>query len=612
MKRTVELLAPAKDLICAKEAVNHGADAVYMGAARFGARSAAGNTTADVEKAVNYAHRYGASVYVTLNTLLYDHELSDAVTMTRELYQAGVDGLIIQDIRLLYLRNQRVLPPIPIHASTQMDNATLEKVLFLEKEGFDRVVLARELGLDEMKKIREKTSVPLECFIHGALCVSYSGKCYISQADCGRSANRGDCAQYCRLSYDLEDAQGNVLIKNKHLLSLKDMDRSPVLPQLLDMGINSLKIEGRLKGVDYVKNITAYYRRLLDASGGEKTSLGSCTFFFDPDPRKTFHRDRTEYLPVNGRFKEDVHQWNTPKSTGALLGKPVAVFRDGFQINAGISTGDGLCFTLPDGTFSGFSVSRVEGGRIFQRDLSLTTDTEIYRNFDRQFDKILKGKTVERKIDLDIILREFPGGEGFELTLVREAFPGKEPLCITVPVDASRQEAEDPRQGREYLEKTLSRLGNTPFRVREMVFDPEGFSAFIPVSVIAGAKRKALMLLEEKSRQDLLAGRRLEISDLSGEDPLKVLEKTHPGEKFITAATPLSEDTPLMTSRYCLKQALGYCPREKGVPEKKWSEPLYLVRGKKKFPVFFDCQACLMFVGNAVSNKRANPQASKK
>jgi len=612
MNGTVELLAPAKDLLCAIEAVNHGADAVYMGAARFGARSAAGNTTRDVEKAATYAHRYGASVYVTLNTLLYDHELADAVKLTRELYRAGVDALIIQDIRLLYLRQQHVLPPIPIHASTQMDNATLEKVLFLEKQGFDRIVLARELGLDEMRKIREKTSVPLECFIHGALCVSYSGKCYISQADCGRSANRGDCAQYCRLSYDLEDAQGNVLLRNKHLLSLKDMDRSAVLPQLLDMGMNSLKIEGRLKGVDYVKNITAYYRRLLDSRGGQKASLGSCTFFFMPDPRKTFHRDRTEYLPVNGRFREDVHQWNTPKSTGELLGKPIGVFRDGFHINAGIHTGDGLCFTLPDGTFTGFSVSRMEGNRIFQQGPGLTTDTEIYRNYDREFDKILKGKTVERKIDLDLILREIPGGKGFDLTLVREALPGMEPLRVIVPVEAAPQEAADPEQGREYLEKTMSRMGNTPYRVRNIFFEPFGFSSFIPASVLAAARRNALMLLEEKSLQDLLAGRIAGIQDLSGEDPLKILEKTHPGEKFITAATPLSEDAPLMTSRYCLKQAMGYCPGEQGNQEKKWSEPLYLVRGKKKFPVYFDCRACLMFVGKAVSSKRASPQARKK
>ncbi|MFA7088752.1 MAG: U32 family peptidase, partial [Bacteroidales bacterium] len=559
MKQRIELLAPAKDLVCAMEAVNHGADAVYMGAVRFGARAAAGNTTQDVEKAVSYAHRYGASVYVTLNTLLYDHELADAVNLTRELYQSGVDALIIQDIRLLYLRQQHVLPPVPTHASTQMDNATLEKVLFLEKEGFDRVVLAREMGLDEIRNIRKNTTVALECFIHGALCVSYSGKCYISQVDCGRSANRGDCAQYCRLSYDLEDAQGKVLVKNKHLLSLKDMDRSDVLPQLLDMGMNSLKIEGRLKGVDYVKNITAHYRRKLDALGGQKTSLGSCTFFFTPDPRKTFHRDRTEYLPVKGRFTEEVHQWNTPKSTGELLGKPIRVFRDGFQINAGISTGDGLCFTLPDGTFTGFAVNRIEENSIFQRGLSLTTDTEIYRNYDRQFDKILKGKTAERKMDLDVILREIPGGNGFDLTLVREALPGTEPMRVTVPVQATRQEAEDPIQGREYLEKSFSRMGNTPFCIRNIFFEPKDFSFFIPVSAIVAARRNALALLDEKSRQDLSAGRMTGVQDLSEENPLKILENAYPGKKFHTAATPLSEDTPLMTCRYCLKQAMGYC-----------------------------------------------------
>jgi len=612
MKGCVELLAPAKDLVCAMEAVNHGADAVYMGAVRFGARSAAGNATQDVEKAVHYAHRYGASVYVTLNTLLYDHELADAIKLIHELYQSGVDALIIQDIRLLYLRQQHVLPPVPIHASTQMNNATLEKVLFLEKEGFDRVVLARELGLDEMSHIRKNTAVPLECFVHGALCVSYSGKCYISQVDCGRSANRGDCAQYCRLSYDLEDARGNVLVRNKHLLSLKDMDRSEVLPQLLEMGMNSLKIEGRLKGVDYVKNITAYYRRLLDDLGGQKTSLGSCTFFFTPDPRKTFHRDRTEYLPVNGRFAEDVHQWNTPKSTGEWLGKPVRVFPDGFQINAGISTGDGLCYSLPDGTFTGFAVNKLEGYKIYQQGLSLTTDTEIYRNYDRQFDKILRGRTAERKIELDGFLKEDTKGNGFELTLVREPLPGKDPLKVIIPVEASRQEAEDPVQNRDYLQKTLSRMGNTPYRIRHLCFEPENFSFFIPVSVITAARRNALALLEEKSRQNLLAAGISTTQKFSGEDPLKLLEKAYPGRNFITAATPLDEATPLMTSRYCLKQVMGHCPRHRGTAAGKWSEPLYLVRGKKKFPVYFDCQECLMFVGNAVSSKRESPQARKK
>jgi putative protease len=609
MKPKVELLAPARNLECAVEAVNHGADAVYMGADRFGARAAAGNSLSEIGQAVLYAHRYGARIYITMNTLLFDSELEEAVRMARRLYDAGADALIIQDISLLYLRRHNVFPPLPIHASTQMDNASAEKVLYLEKEGFDRVVLARELAPEQIRRIRERTSVELECFVHGALCVSYSGKCYISQEDCGRSANRGECAQYCRLSYDLEDAAGNVLVRNKHLLSLKDMDRSERLQELIDAGVHSFKIEGRLKDVSYVKNITAYYRQQLDRLQGQKTSLGTCTFFFRPDPQKTFHRDQTGYFPENGRFTEPVHQWYTPKSTGEYLGKINRVFPGGFETNAVVNTGDGLCFTLPDGTFSGFSVNRVEGKRIFREGTPLEKGMEIYRNHDRLFEKQLRGKTAERRMDMDIEIAARNGG--LFLSLIRESLPGEPPARVTVPIDCPYDEAKDPSQARDFLSATVSRMGDTPYRIRKVFFSPVDFPWFVPASVLALAKKEALermeLLVQSNAR-----GFHVTPHELPEQDPLTALQKNYPPGSYLTAATPIGEHTPLMTCRYCLKQALGYCPREKKNTPGTLREPLFLVRGQKRFPVSFDCQECLMLVGRAASSKRARPQEMKK
>jgi len=604
------LLAPARNLECALEAVNHGADAVYMGAGRFGARVAAGNSISEIEQAVLYAHRYGARIFITMNTLLFDSELEDAVRMAHELYNAGADALIIQDIRLLYLRRQKVLPPLPIHASTQMDNASLEKVLYLEREGFDRVVLARELAPEQIRKIREKTSVELECFVHGALCVSYSGKCYISQEDCGRSANRGECAQYCRLSYDLEDAEGSVLARNKHLLSLKDMDRSARLQELIDAGVYSFKIEGRLKDVSYVKNITAYYRQQLDRLQGQKTSLGKCTLFFKPDPRKTFHRDQTEYFPDNGRFTLPVHQWHTPKSTGEYLGTINRVFPGGFETDAVVNTGDGLCFTLPDGTFSGFAVNKVEGKSIFREGIPLKKGTEIYRNYDRMFEKQLRGKTAERRMDMDIEITARDGG--LFLTLLRETLPGEPPAPVTVPLDCVFRQAKDPVKTRDFLTATVSRMGDTPYKIHNVVFSPEDFPWFIPASALAMAKREALEKLEQLVQSNARGFRDTRDSGQPEQDPLLALQNLFPSGSFPTAATPIGEETPLMICRYCLKQALGYCPREKKNAPGALQVPLYLIRGQKRFTVTFDCQECLMLVGRAASSRRARPQEMKK
>ncbi|MEG2071394.1 MAG: peptidase U32 family protein, partial [Bacteroidales bacterium] len=312
----IELLSPAKNLECGIEAIKHGADAIYIGAPKFGARTAAANSIKDLEQVIRYAHLFRAKVLITLNTIFTDSELEEVQKLIRQLYHIGADALIIQDMGILQLD----LPPIALHASTQMDNRTPEKVKFLENEGFKRVVLARELSLEQIAKIRKQTQIELEAFVHGSLCVSYSGQCYLSHACCGRSANRGECAQYCRLPYSLQDTNGNILIDKKHLLSLKDMDRSDFLYEMMMAGITTFKIEGRLKEVNYVKNVTAFYRQKIDLileanpTHFQRTSVGKSTFFFMPHPKKSFNRGKTDYFLYNR--KQDITQFGTPKSIG--------------------------------------------------------------------------------------------------------------------------------------------------------------------------------------------------------------------------------------------------------------------------------------------------------
>ena len=400
----IELLSPAKNLEVGIAAINHGADAVYIGPSQFGARVAAGNSIEDIAKLVDYAHKYYARVYVTLNTILKDSELEQARLLVNDLYNIGVDALIVQDMALL----QMDLPPIALHASTQCDTRTVEKVKFLEQCGFEQVVLARETSLDTMRQMSEQTNVALEAFVHGALCVSYSGQCYLSEAMRGRSANRGACAQMCRLPYDLLDEEGNILLRKKHLLSLKDFDASRHLQEMINAGISSFKIEGRLKDINYVKNITAYYRRQFDAvlegSPRRAASSGKTTFFFEPDPKKTFYRGATDYF-LEGR-KRDIWSFDTPKSLGEPIGKVKDIWRNALSLNTKsvIANGDGLCYLNKKGEFEGFRVNKVESGRLFPLQMpKIEKETLVYRNSDVAFERILAGKTAERKIGLHIV-----------------------------------------------------------------------------------------------------------------------------------------------------------------------------------------------------------------
>ena len=384
----IELLAPAKNLECGVEAIRHGADAVYIGAPKFGARAAAGNSLDDLRQLALYAHQFGARVYVTLNTIIYDDELSEVESLVWQLYRIGIDALIVQDMALLTMN----LPPIELHASTQTDNRTPEKVQFLHDVGFSQVVLARELSLAEIERIHRSCPVPLEAFVHGALCVSYSGQCYASQACFGRSANRGECAQFCRLPFTMVDADGRVIERDRHLLSLKDMNRSAHLEAMMDAGVRSFKIEGRLKDVTYVKNVVAYYRQAIDKildcrPEYKRASQGVSTYTFTPQPDKSFNRGFTDYYITGNRT--DVTSFATPKSVGEPLGHVKEVGRGYITVSTvkALHNGDGLCYIDERGLLQGFRVNRVEGTRLYLKDMprSLRVRTPLFRNYDQEY-----------------------------------------------------------------------------------------------------------------------------------------------------------------------------------------------------------------------------------
>lgn len=499
-QRKIELLAPAKNLECGIEAVNHGADAVYIGAPKFGARAAAVNSLEDIAALVAYAHLYNVRIYVTVNTILKEEELAETEKMIWELYRIGVDALIVQDMGITRLN----LPPIPLHGSTQMDNRTPEKVRFLADAGFRQVVLARELSLQEIRRIHEACpETPLEVFVHGALCVSYSGQCYVSQACFGRSANRGECAQFCRLPFSLVDADGKTIVRDKHLLSLKDLNQSEVLEDLLDAGASSLKIEGRLKDVSYVKNVTAAYRSKLDAIFARRkeyvrASSGTCRFDFTPRLDKSFSRGFTHYF-LQGRDRE-ISSFDTPKSLGEEMGT-MKEQRGNYLTVAGVKpfhNGDGVCFLDEQGRLQGFRINRVDGNKLYPAgDVPrIEPRTRLFRNFDQEFERILARKSVERKIGVGWELTDTPSG--FALTAADE-----DGNRITLSFPYPKELARTPQP--ENLRTQLGKLGNTPFEVMPLggTDSPSATTApaiainlsqnwFIPASVIADWRRQAI------------------------------------------------------------------------------------------------------------------------
>ena len=605
-QRKIELLAPARNLECGIEAINHGADAVYIGAPKFGARAAAVNSLEDIAALVEYAHLYNARIYVTVNTILKEEELKETEEMIRELYRIGVDALIVQDMAIAKLE----LPPIPLHASTQMDNRTVDKVRFLRDAGFRQVVLARELSLREIGKIHEACpDIPLEVFVHGALCVSYSGQCYVSQACFGRSANRGECAQFCRLPFSLVDAEGKMIAKDKHLLSLKDLNQSEELEALLDAGASSLKIEGRLKDVSYVKNVTAAYRQKLDAIFARRkeytrASSGKCRFDFKPQLDKSFSRGFTRYF-LHGRSK-DIFSFDTPKSLGEEMGT-MKESRANYLTVAGVKSfnnGDGVCYLDEQGRLQGFRINRVDGNKLYPQEMPrIKPRTMLYRNFDQEFERILARKSSERKIAVCILLAE--NNFGFSLTMTDE---DDNSVTLTLPRD--REPARTPQA--DNLKNQLAKLGNTPFEAERIDID---FSEnwFIPASVLSELRRQLVeqLIIARKVnyRRELAVWKptthtfpQQTLSYLG--NVMNTRAASFYQDHGVKEVEPAYEKQPveaavLMFCKHCLRYSMGWCPihqRERS----PYKEPYYLVgTDGKKFRLSFDCKNCQMKVSAA-------------
>lgn len=608
MKRRIELLSPARTADIGVEAIRHGADAVYIGAPQFGARAAASNSIDDIRRLCDYAHIFGARVYAAFNTILYDDELAEAEAMTHELWRAGTDALIVQDTALLRMN----LPPIALHASTQMDITTPEKAEFLARTGFSQLVLARELSLEQIGRIHSATDVPLEAFVHGALCVSYSGRCYASQACFGRSANRGRCAQFCRLPFDLENADGATIVRNRHLLSLRDMNRAKSLEEMMDAGISSFKIEGRLKDADYVKNITAYYRQAIDRvlecreADYERSSAGRSDLSFEPQPAKSFNRGFTDYF-LHGRTRID--SFESPKSRGESVGTVERVMPRSFTLSGctqEIHAGDGLCFIdEQSGTLSGMRVNRVgDADEIFPAQMpeGLRRGTKMFRNHDHAFKRLLEGQTAERRLGVRLTLSETP--EGFRLEALDETGCRAE-ICH----DHAKETARTPQDAN--IRRILTKCGNTPFRVDEVRIEMEA-PRFIPASVLTEWRREVIETLLTTRAQSYCRPEKAEPQQTAaGSYPPARLDYTANVANRLArdfyAAQGVADVTPafeneapphavLMTCKHCLRYALGVCPKLHG-GKSGLQEPLVLRSADgQRFPLRFDCARCEMLV----------------
>ena len=583
--------------------MNHGADALYIGAPAFGARQAATNSLEDIEALVRYAHLYGTKVFATVNTIIFDGELESAVEMIRQLYEIGADALIIQDMGLL----ECGLPPIELHASTQCHNATVERVKFLETVGFKRVILARETSLEQMRLLRESTNVDLEAFVHGALCVSYSGQCYMSQYLNGRSGNRGCCSQPCRSTYDLGTADGRMLVREKHLLSLRDFNASQMLDSMIDAGITSFKIEGRLKDLGYVKNITAYYRQLLDSmmEGHCKASSGRCTFYFTPDPERTFNRGYTDYFL---RQRQPMASMDTQKSLGKAVGTVEKIGRNSLTISGNIpfTAGDGLCYFDADNRLQGFLVNQVNGRTVTPNAMpEVKVGTRLWRNHDQSFEKKLQGRSAERRIGVKISFG-VPQSQ-FVVSALDEDGVGSE-----YRMDAVFEEAKNREKASEQIVAQLSKLGDTPFYAIE-VTDTTGGQWFLPAAALNQMRREVVASLIEKrinifhpqdtmhtDKEVQLSAQRLDYRANVVNGKAEEFYKRH-GISSIERGVEQTNDysgKALMTTKYCLRYELGCCLKKKnsGKPqvEIKPGDTLVLHNNGRRFRLEFDCAECLM------------------
>ncbi|RTL47701.1 MAG: U32 family peptidase [Rhodocyclaceae bacterium] len=607
-RKTLELLSPAKNADFGIAAIDHWADAVYIGGPAFGARASAENTVADIERLTVHAHRFNAKVFVALNTILRDDELEAARQQAWKLYEAGADALIVQDMGLLEMD----LPPIQRHASTQTDIRHADKARFLQDVGFSQIVLARELSLKQIKTIAAATDIHLEFFVHGALCVAYSGQCYISHAHTGRSANRGECSQACRLPYTLTDPTGAIVAHEQHLLSMKDNDQSANLRALADAGISSFKIEGRLKDLSYVKNITAHYRQLLDEIMEEapeyvRASSGRSTYTFTPQPEKTFNRGATDYF-VNNR-KADIGAFDTPKFSGTEVGTVVSVGHQWFDVEATeeLHNGDGLSFFDIDQDLVGMRINRVEARskvqRLFPATLpeALKTGTLLYRNRDQEFERQLEKKSAERRIRVWLQLAQT--ADGYALTITDE-----EGVNARAEQTLTHEPAQHAEKAAATLRGNLGKLGSTIYEAMEITL-PDGAAPFIPASAANALRRAAVEALDAARTA---AYRRpapapvvappapypeTELSYLANvfNEKARAFYTKH-GVKLIDAAYEADQEkgeVSLMITKHCLRYSFNLCPKEvKGIRP----DPMTLMQGKDKLTLKFDCKKCEMHV----------------
>ena len=586
--RTIELLAPAKNLECGKAAIDHGADAVYIGAVRYGARAAAGNSIDDITALCEYAHRFQAKVYVTVNTLLRPDEHDDVRQLLRQLAEARVDAILVQDMAVrqmvLEWREQGVRMPA-LHASTQTDNRDADKVRRLADMGFSRVVLARELSLDEIRTIRQQVpQVELEAFVHGALCVCYSGACYASEYCFQRSANRGECAQFCRLKFDLQDADGRSL-GQRYWLSLKDMCRIDDLEAMLDAGVMSLKIEGRLKDADYVKNVvSAYSERLNEIISRRhdefcRSSLGQVKYAFTPDLRKTFNRGYTDYF-LHQRTP-DMASFDSPKAIGEYVGKVKEIRGASFNVagTAQFANGDGLCFFDDQRQLTGFRINRVQNNRLFpyKMPIGLKPGTALYRNADQAFTSLLSHDTAVRTIPVRLSLTTTVQGFALSAEIVDTDCQAQAEIVF------DHQPAQKPQY--DNIVRQLTKLGGTVFECGDIHVADDASACFIPSSLLADLRRTSIDRLAQKLQS--------EYSDYSESS-----DYSDPPDSSLVRDDSIAttKGLPLMQCRHCIRYAMGYCVR-RGGKRPSWHEPLTLVMGDgRKFTLQFDCQHCQMNV----------------
>lgn len=612
--RKIELLAPARDFAAAVAAVDYGADAVYMGGARFGARQAAGNATEQIARAVEYAHRYGVRIHATLNTLLWDDELGEAERQARELIAAGVDALIVQDMAL-----RRMNLPVELHASTQMCNRTPEGARFLSEAGFARVILERNLTLDEIRAICRATTAEVECFVHGAICVGYSGRCFLSRSMSARSGNRGACSQPCRLTYDLTDGRGRTYLQGRHLLSVRDLNLSEHLGELIDAGVSSFKIEGRLKDLTYIRNVVAYYRRAVDEalaarSQLQRASVGESRPDFDPDPSKSFTRGESEYF-FAGKCA-GVASFDTPKAVGERIGRVVRVERNAFRLESPegvrLAPGDGICFRSEAG-FVGTNVNAVEGARIVPNRMEgIRPGAEVYRNYDRLFTLRVERSRTRRVIPAtarvetreDGVRITFTDCEGFSAAAERR-----------VALDAAR----NPEANAASLRQQAARSGDTIFEVRDV--ELHGAERFVPASLLAELRREGLDRLlaarmarrfEHRILPENSAARYLS-EQLTAEENVtnrlaEAFYRDH-GVQRIERGLDLAPTTvghPVMRTSYCIRREIGECLKE----HPRLRGELWLERGRHRYRLEFDCVRCEMSLVDA-SGERDEKKPNK-